>query len=72
MSAESVGWATNRLSLGNCPAATLQNQAGDLGIELESEEALNAAFARFKELADKTRNLLMKTCTHWYPTKWAA
>jgi 2-isopropylmalate synthase len=29
----------------------------ELGIDLESEEALNAAFARFKELADKKREI---------------
>lgn len=29
----------------------------NLGIELASEEALNAAFARFKELADKKREI---------------
>ena len=29
----------------------------ELGIELESEEALNAAFTRFKELADKKREI---------------
>ncbi|MGN6898045.1 alpha-isopropylmalate synthase regulatory domain-containing protein, partial [Neisseria sp. P0015.S002] len=34
-----------------------KTKLADLGIELESEEALNAAFARFKELADKKREI---------------
>ena len=35
-----------------------KTKLGELGIVLDSEEALNAAFARFKELADKkARNL---------------
>lgn len=58
MSAESVGWATNRLSLGKLSGRNaFKTKLADLGIELESEEALNAAFARFKELADKKREI---------------
>ena len=54
MSAESVGWATNRLTLGKLSGRNaFKTKLAELGIELESEEALNAAFARFKELADK-------------------
>ncbi|STZ76178.1 2-isopropylmalate synthase [Bergeriella denitrificans] len=58
MSAESVGWATNRLSLGKLSGRNaFKTKLAELGIELESEEALNAAFARFKELADKKREI---------------
>lgn len=58
MSAESVGWAANRLSLGKLSGRNaFKTKLSDLGIELESEEALNAAFARFKELADKKREI---------------
>lgn len=58
MSAESVGWATNRLSLGKLSGRNaFRTKLAELGIELESEEALNAAFARFKELADKKREI---------------
>lgn len=58
MSAESVGRATNRLSLGKLSGRNaFKTKLADLGIELESEEALNAAFARFKELADKKREI---------------
>jgi 2-isopropylmalate synthase len=34
-----------------------KNRLQELGIELESDEALNAAFARFKELADKKHEI---------------
>lgn len=58
MSAESVGWAANRLSLGKLSGRNaFKTKLSELGIELESEEALNAAFARFKELADKKREI---------------
>ncbi len=58
MSAESVGWSTNRLSLGKLSGRNaFKTKLQELGIELESEEALNAAFARFKELADKKREI---------------
>ncbi|OAM29273.1 2-isopropylmalate synthase [Eikenella longinqua] len=58
MSAESVGWAANRLSLGKLSGRNaFRSKLAELGIELGSEEALNAAFARFKELADKKREI---------------
>jgi 2-isopropylmalate synthase len=54
MRAEDVGWHANKIVLGklsgrNAFKARLQ----ELGIELESETEVNAAFARFKELADR-------------------
>ena len=58
MSAESVGWSTNRLTLGKLSGRNaFKTKLQELGIELDSEEALNAAFARFKELADKKREI---------------
>ncbi len=58
MSAESVGWSSNRLSLGKLSGRNaFKTKLVELGIELGSEEALNAAFARFKELADKKREI---------------
>ncbi|WP_373741934.1 2-isopropylmalate synthase [Neisseria sp.] len=58
MSAESVGWTANRLTLGKLSGRNaFKTKLADLGIELDSEEALNAAFARFKELADKKREI---------------
>lgn len=58
MRAEDVGWTANRLTLGklsgrNAFRARLQ----ELGIGVESEEQLNHAFARFKELADKKQEI---------------
>src|SRR5581483_7781787 len=45
---------TNKLVLGKLSGRNaFRQRLKELGIELESEEALNAAFARFKELADK-------------------
>ncbi|SFN03142.1 2-isopropylmalate synthase [Formivibrio citricus] len=58
MSAESVGWSTNRLTLGKLSGRNaFKTKLQELGITLESEEALNAAFARFKELADRKREV---------------
>ena len=58
MSAESVGWAANRLTLGKLSGRNaFKTKLHELGIDLGSEEALNAAFARFKELADKKREI---------------
>jgi 2-isopropylmalate synthase len=58
MRAEDVGWKTNKLVLGkhsgrNAFKARLQ----ELGIELAGEEALNAAFKRFKDLADRKHEI---------------
>ncbi|MBY0445852.1 MAG: 2-isopropylmalate synthase, partial [Burkholderiales bacterium] len=58
MSAESVGWSTNRLTLGKLSGRNaFKTKLHELGIDLSSEEALNAAFARFKELADRKREI---------------
>lgn len=58
MSAESVGWSANRLTLGKLSGRNaFKSKLQELGIMLESEEALNAAFARFKELADRKREV---------------
>ncbi len=54
MRAEDVGWHTNKLTLGKLSGRNaFRTRLKELGIELDSEEALNAAFARFKDLADK-------------------
>ncbi|MEK6592146.1 MAG: 2-isopropylmalate synthase [Pseudomonadota bacterium] len=58
MSAESVGWITNRLTLGKLSGRNaFKSRLHELGIMLDSEEALNAAFKRFKDLADKKREI---------------
>ncbi|OIQ83361.1 2-isopropylmalate synthase [mine drainage metagenome] len=54
MRAEDVGWNANKLTLGKLSGRNaFRSRLKELGIELESEDALNAAFARFKDLADK-------------------
>jgi 2-isopropylmalate synthase len=58
MRAEDVGWTANKIVLGklsgrNAFKARLQ----ELGIELASEAEVNAAFARFKELADRKADI---------------
>ncbi|MHB1268675.1 MAG: alpha-isopropylmalate synthase regulatory domain-containing protein, partial [Acidithiobacillus ferriphilus] len=53
MRAEDVGWAANRMTLGKLSGrAAMRARLGALGIHLEGE-ALNVAFARFKDLADR-------------------
>ena len=54
MRAEDVGWGSNKIVLGklsgrNAFKARLQ----ELGIDMDSEGEINAAFARFKDLADR-------------------
>jgi len=54
MRAEDVGWGANKLVLGKLSGRNaFKQRLKELGIELQSEEALNSAFARFKDLADK-------------------
>jgi 2-isopropylmalate synthase len=54
MRAEDVGWNANKLTLGKLSGRNaFRTRLQELGISLDSEEALNAAFARFKALADK-------------------
>jgi 2-isopropylmalate synthase len=54
MRAEDVGWSTNRIVLGKLSGRNaFKQRLQELGIELESEAEVNAAFARFKDLADR-------------------
>jgi 2-isopropylmalate synthase len=58
MSAQSVGWHTNKLSLGKLSGRNaFRSRLGELGIVLAGETELNAAFARFKDLADKKHEI---------------
>lgn len=58
MRAEDVGWAQNKLVLGKHSGRNaFKSRLLALGIVLDGEEALNAAFARFKELADKKHEI---------------
>ncbi len=54
MRAQDVGWKDNRLVMGKHSGRNaLRTRLKDLGFEFASEEELNEAFSRFKELADK-------------------
>ena len=58
MRAQDVGWHANRLTLGKLSGrSAFRDRLKTLGIELESEVALNAAFKKFKELADKKQEI---------------
>jgi 2-isopropylmalate synthase len=58
MRAQDVGWAANRIVLGKHSGRNaFRSRLKDLGIEFESEEELNNAFARFKDLADKKHEI---------------
>ncbi|MBT9456935.1 MAG: 2-isopropylmalate synthase [Burkholderiaceae bacterium] len=54
MRAEDVGWAANKIVLGKLSGRNaFKQRLQELGIALESEAEINAAFARFKDLADR-------------------
>ncbi len=54
MRAEDVGWAANKIVLGKLSGRNaFKQRLQELGIALESESEINAAFARFKDLADR-------------------
>ncbi|MBI3056864.1 MAG: 2-isopropylmalate synthase [Betaproteobacteria bacterium] len=58
MRAQDVGWVTNKLVLGKHSGRNaFKARLTELGIVLPSEEALNAAFKRFKDLADKKHEI---------------
>ncbi len=58
MCAEDVGLTTNKLVLGKLSGrSAFKNHLSQLGVKFDSEEALNAAFMRFKILADKKQEI---------------
>ena len=58
MRAEDVGWAANRIVLGKLSGRNaFKQRLQQLGIALESEAEVNAAFARFKDLADRKSDI---------------
>jgi 2-isopropylmalate synthase len=58
MRAQDVGWNANKLVLGKHSGRNaFRSRLGELGITIESEEALNSAFKRFKDLADKKHEI---------------
>jgi len=58
MKAEDVGWGSNRMVLGKHSGRNaFRTRCGELGIVFDSEEQLNEAFSRFKDLADKKHEI---------------
>ena len=58
MRAQDVGWSDNRIVLGKHSGRNaFRSCLKDLDIEFDSEEELNEAFSRFKELADKKHEI---------------
>ena len=54
MRAEDVGWAANKIVLGKLSGRNaFKQRLQEIGIQMESEGEINAAFARFKDLADR-------------------
>ena len=54
MRAEDVGWSANKIVLGKLSGRNaFKQRLQELGVELDSEAEINAAFARFKDLADR-------------------
>jgi 2-isopropylmalate synthase len=58
MRAEDVGWGANRMVLGKHSGRNaFRTRLKELGIDFPSDEELNSAFDRFKELADKKHEI---------------
>ncbi|MEJ6023031.1 2-isopropylmalate synthase [Ramlibacter sp. PS4R-6] len=54
MRAEDVGWSANKIVLGKLSGRNaFKQRLQELGVQLDSETDINAAFAKFKELADR-------------------
>ena len=58
MRAEDVGWSANKIVLGKLSGRNaFKQRLQDLGVQMESEGEINAAFTRFKELADRKSDI---------------
>ncbi len=58
MRAEDVGWSANKIVLGKLSGRNaFKQRLQELGISLDSETEVNAAFAKFKELADRKSDI---------------
>ena len=54
MRAEDVGWSANKIVLGKLSGRNaFKQRLQELSVDLDSEAAINQAFTRFKELADR-------------------
>jgi len=58
MRAEDVGWSANKIVLGKLSGRNaFKQRLEELGVQMESESVINAAFSRFKELADRKSDI---------------
>lgn len=58
MKAEDVGWGANKMIMGkHSGRAAFRSRLEELGVTFDTDEALNTAFSRFKELADKKHEI---------------
>ncbi|HKQ30882.1 MAG TPA: 2-isopropylmalate synthase, partial [Burkholderiales bacterium] len=58
MRAEDVGWSANRMVLGKHSGRNaFRQRLSELNIEFKTEQELNSAFERFKDLADKKHEI---------------
>jgi 2-isopropylmalate synthase len=58
MRAQDVGWSDNKIVLGKHSGRNaLKSRLEEIGIILDGEEALNAAFSRFKDVADRKHEI---------------
>ena len=58
MKAEDVGWGANKMVMGkHSGRAAFRSRLEELGVTFDTDAALNDAFARFKELADKKHEI---------------
>ncbi len=58
MRAEDVGWSANKIVLGKLSGRNaFKQRLQELGVAMESEADINAAFVRFKDLADKKSDI---------------
>ncbi len=58
MKAEDVGWGANKMVMGkHSGRAAFRSRLEELGVSFETDAALNEAFARFKDLADKKHEI---------------
>ena len=58
MRAEDVGWSANRIVLGKLSGRNaFKQRLQELGVAMDSEADINAAFARFKDLADRKSDI---------------
>jgi 2-isopropylmalate synthase len=69
MRAEDVGWAPTRSCWASSGRNAFKQRLQDLGIEMESEADINAAFARFKDLADRKSDIFDEDIIALVPTR---